>query len=247
MPNWCSTSYIFESTNRDVLKRFYDFVIKYTSDGYAIVMNGDSPFTLGNMWLGNLLHGCKVEFGATDKDIENIPCRGGITYLFTNKDNEGYIFERDCFVDDNVYYLKLDTDTAWCIMNEIWDFILEYFPDINYYYQATEYGCGIYETNDIEHEYFEEDYHVYITIDIQKYPELKSFTDAFKDYYYDDEIIEGSFSTKDLFSLLEQALKLDETEYNDIDDLISITFALFEDKDSCRFNIDMYTESEEYY
>ena len=29
MPNWCSTSYIFESTNRDVLKRFYDFVIKY--------------------------------------------------------------------------------------------------------------------------------------------------------------------------------------------------------------------------
>lgn len=243
MPNWCSTSYVFESTNRDVLKRFYDFVIKYTSDEYAIVKSG-TPFTLGNMWLGNLLHGCKVEFGATDKDTEDIPCRGIITYLFTNEENEGYIFERDCQKYDDIYYLEIETDTAWKTMFEIWNFVLKYFPDIVYYYEATEPGSRIYETNDINHRYFIDDYHVFIEIDIKQHPELNSFINAFREYNCDG-IIDESFPSERLQFLLEEALNIKDVTYS-IDTLINKTMALFENKEDCYFDINEYTESECY-
>lgn len=243
MPNWCATSYVFESKDKYVLERFYNFVIKYTSNKYALIKYEDSPFSLGNMWLGNLLNGCKVEFGATNEEIKTIYCRGTITYLFTNEEKDGYLFERDCHINDDVYILELETETAWTPMLNVWNFILKYFPDITYYYKATEPGCGIYATNDVDHVYFDNDYHV--LIEVNDCPALSSFLDAFYEYNHDG-LVDESFPSEVLQFLLRKALNIQNETY-DIDKLISMALTLFEGKEGCYFDIDKYTERGELY
>jgi len=96
------------------------------------------PNGFGSDWLGCLV----VALG---KNWEDYRCRG---YWF-NLEYDGET-------------VTFDTTTAWCPIYELFDLLCEKYTSIRHYYYAEEIGCRIYETNDIEGEYYP--YRFYVDI-----------------------------------------------------------------------------------
>lgn len=130
MPNWCITNHTIVGEEKE-LSELYNLMKKLEDMKTPLVENG-----FGSDWLGCLV----VALG---KKWQEYRCRGCWTCL---EKHEGSI--------------TFDTTTAWCPMNEVFDLLCEKFPSISHYYYAEEPGCCIYETNDIDGEYYPDRFYV---------------------------------------------------------------------------------------
>ena len=118
MPNWCFTNYMFEG-NKEEIKDLYDKLKSLEEMEKPLVENG-----FGTRWLG-----CVVSlFGG---NWEEINCRGD----FMNLE----------LLDDNT--IQLHTETAWGDMPEVWNFVLEKYESVIYYFYAEETGVCYYVEN----------------------------------------------------------------------------------------------------
>lgn len=130
MPNWCTTYYYVTGSKKEVmdLNKRMERLEKRKT---PLVKNG-----FGNMWLGNLVKDL-------DGDWEKIYCRGEWMYREYDK-------------NENV--LTFTTETAWCEMDEWRRFIESKYKTIKILYATEEPGMGIYQTNDLEGEFFSSRY-----------------------------------------------------------------------------------------
>lgn len=125
MPNWCTTSYVFEGKEEEIADLHKK--LRSLQELPAPLVEND----FGELWLG-----CVVTlFGG---DWNTIDCRGDIEDL----------------EEPNGTTLSLITSTAWGDMPEVWDFVLRQYPSIKYYFCAEESGNCYYATNDKEGKYF---------------------------------------------------------------------------------------------
>lgn len=135
MPNWNTTDYTLYG-NKDNIKRLYTD-LKNTVD---IDRTKESkPFTfLGNSyWLGYIKKKLLPEVE------EELPVRGEISYI--EEDIEDH--------DNDMASLKLTTETAWVACSELMDKIAGKY-DLQLFYYSEEPGCEIFETNDIEGQFY---------------------------------------------------------------------------------------------
>lgn len=128
MPNWCYTSYVITGNAEDV-RDLYEKMCSLEEREQSLVENG-----LGKTWLGNLV----VLLG---EDWKNIYCRGWWENL-----------NKDC--DDGA--LRFDVMSAWCEMTDVRRFICGKYPSLEVYFVSEEPNMVIYETNDVNGEYFPE-------------------------------------------------------------------------------------------
>lgn len=135
MPNWNTTDYTLYG-NKDNIKRLYTD-LKNTID---IDRTKESkPFTfLGNSyWLGYIKKSLLPEVE------EELPVRGEISYI--EEDIEDH--------DNDMASLKLTTETAWVACSELMDKIAGKY-DLQLFYYSEEPGCEIFETNDLEGQFY---------------------------------------------------------------------------------------------
>lgn len=135
MPNWNTTDYTLYG-NKDNIKRLYTD-LKNTVD---IDRTKESkPFTfLGNSyWLGYIKKSLLPEVE------EELPVRGEISYI--EEDIEDH--------DNGMASLKLTTETAWVACSELMDKIAGKY-DLQLFYYSEEPGCEIFETNDLEGQFY---------------------------------------------------------------------------------------------
>lgn len=99
------------------------------------VSKGDFKENCNQMWIGRLME----KNGVSTKDYS---LRASITYYDSEEANGGGSF-------------SLDVDSAWGPPYEWMDWIEEEYDGVGISYKAEEFGCGLYETNDIE--YFDEE------------------------------------------------------------------------------------------
>jgi len=166
MPNHCHTTYAFKSThvNKDNLislhQKLAELLFKPSRIGFGFDFES----------------GCLGEVAAIhDLDCEQVPCRGEITDIDINvadlnvnvtyydvedaslnkapTSDDGHIYDYD-----SACYFKLETETAWCPMNELWDAVLEQYEGVSYVYVAEEAGCDIFINTDTEGQFFDQRY-----------------------------------------------------------------------------------------
>lgn len=157
MANVCSTDYVFVSKNKEQLTNFkeqMDFAM-------AAVQSGRVP----------------SESGELDYDI--LPCMFGIV-----KDEpraRGYVVDiLDMEHDERGYHFKVLTSDAWRAAPDVFDEILENYPEISYVYREDEPGERIAVTNDSEGIFFPERIRFRGTVNGEDFDEfLLSDTEAF--------------------------------------------------------------------
>ena len=135
MPNWNTTDYTLYG-NKENIKRLYTD-LKKTVD---IDRTKESkPFTfLGNSyWLGYIKKSLLPDVE------EELPVRGEISYI--EEDIEDH--------DNDMASLKLTTETAWVACSELMDMIAGKY-DLQLFYYSEEPGCEIFETNDLEGQFY---------------------------------------------------------------------------------------------
>ena len=135
MPNWNTTDYTLYG-NKENIKRLYTD-LKKTVD---IDRTKESkPFTfLGNSyWLGYIK---KILLPEVE---EELPARGEISYIEEEIEDH----------DNDMASLKLTTETAWVACSELMDKIAEKY-DLQLFYYSEEPGCEIFETNDLEGQFY---------------------------------------------------------------------------------------------
>lgn len=135
MPNWNTTDYTLYG-NKENIKRLYTD-LKKTVD---IDRTKESkPFTfLGNSyWLGYIKRSLLPEVE------EELPARGEISYIEEEIEDH----------DNDMASLKLTTETAWVACSELMDKIAEKY-DLQLFYYSEEPGCEIFETNDLEGQFY---------------------------------------------------------------------------------------------
>lgn len=134
MPNWCFTEYVATGP-KEQLQRLKEIFLRLEAmPSPGLVENG-----FGSTWLGNLV----AELG---EDYTKVYCRG--TWEEINPDQEDEL----CFT----------TVTAWAEMKDVRLLIERKFPEVKLYFISEELGCGIFETNDSEHSYFDSEYYLWI-------------------------------------------------------------------------------------
>lgn len=74
---------------------------------------------------------------------EELPARGEISYIEEEIEDH----------DNDMASLKLTTETAWVACSELMDKIAEKY-DLQLFYYSEEPGCGIFETNDVEGQFY---------------------------------------------------------------------------------------------
>lgn len=197
MPNWCSTTFVFHGDGEE-LETLYKFI------DHAIDQNrtDNSTSDFKAAWLGNIL----LDLGIDKEDVchgddPHYRCRGWI---------EDVMFDE---IGDDIHELRLYTETAWDVMDEMWELTIEKLglKSINFSFCAEEPGCGYYiKRNAPDHNDFPE----------------KVYIDA---YLYGDELCDGMkiFDDVNYFDDEEQAVKwlngyfkTDFTELDEFDDLI---------------------------
>ena len=135
MPNWNTTDYTLYG-NKENIKRLYTD-LKKTVD---IDRTKESkPFTfLGNSyWLGYIKKSLLPDVE------EELPARGEISYIEEEIEDH----------DNDMASLKLTTETAWVACSELMDKIAEKY-DLQLFYYSEEPGWGIFETNDVEGQFY---------------------------------------------------------------------------------------------
>lgn len=158
MPNWCFTYYAAEGP-KDQLQKLCDTMTRVASmPPPGLINNG-----FGSSWLGNLV----MALGVDPRKQNNFRCRG--EYYNADLNQSGY--------------LTFDTMTAWCEADDTRRLIEQKFPGVHLYYISEEFGCGYWETNDIQGKYFPERY----------YFSAEDYDDAGDGNYYEslEELLEA--------------------------------------------------------
>lgn len=135
MPNWNTTDYTLYGDKENIKRLYTD--LKKTVD---IDRTKESkPFTfLGNSyWLGYIKKHLLPEVE------EELPTRGEISYIEEDIEYHG----------NDMASLKLTTETAWVACSELMDKIAEKY-ELQLFYYSEEPGCGIFETNDTEGQFY---------------------------------------------------------------------------------------------
>ena len=128
MANYCTTKLVFEGDKAE-LDEFEAMLRRLEA-----MEEKDFPVndvSWGSKWLGFIVY----ELG---ENWEEFNCKG-----------TWYDLSR---LADNV--LALTTESAWSMCDDILNLITDKWPSLQYYYYAEEQGCDIFETNDVEGEYF---------------------------------------------------------------------------------------------
>ena len=124
MPNWCETRYVIKGSKEEVSNLNSIFQKLLSNENNT---SGD----FYNTWMGYVV-------SELNGDNKQIACRG--------------------WFDDvklkNKTTLKLTTYTAWCPCFELFEFIVQKFPTLQYYFKAEEPAMDVYITNDSEKRYF---------------------------------------------------------------------------------------------
>ena len=213
MPNWCYNSEVIAGPKEQV-KPLYNNLAKWIHDD--ICKNG---FSQG--WLGNIVGHADIE---TDENPDNwkYHCRGEL------------VDEFDYYEEGNEGIIQFATETAWAPFPETWYAVLKKCaPDAKYYYMADEPNMGIYESNDINHRFFKEQFVVsYSFWDRENLPEpyLTEFKDAGDDMDWDwnEEAVIGMMQritgTKetDFKKLLQLFEEKTEEDLGDSDNYINV-------------------------
>ena len=127
MPNWCYTQYAIKGPRKDV-KALYGKMKNLQERKAPLVPNG-----FGKTWLG-----CLVK--RLGKDPQSVYCRGDWKDLELQEDGT----------------LWFSTEHAWSRPSEVEELIQEVYPNLSIYFMEEELGIGIFQTNDMYHEYFKE-------------------------------------------------------------------------------------------
>lgn len=130
MPNWCSSSITFYSTNKKQLKQLHkDFKDIY--DGEPTQENG-----FGHGWMGDYANHYYKEIGAA-----KINCRGSVAEIedVTQMKKDGTTY----------HYFQMSTSTAWSSKVELWAHIIkDNYEDVDMAFVAEECGNEVYEKYD---------------------------------------------------------------------------------------------------
>ena len=205
MPNWCYNQEVIAGPKEQV-KPLYDNLCKWIHDD--VCKNG---FSQG--WLGNIVGHAGIEEN-NNPDNWKYHCRGEITdeFEYSEEDDKGII--------------RFATETAWGPFPETWYAVLKkWAPDAKYYYLCDEPNMAIYESNDINHQFFNEKFVVsYSFWDKDNLPEpyLTEFKDAGDDRDWDwdpDEVI----------GMMERITGITMHDYND-DGELKLLMEAFEKK-----------------
>lgn len=158
MPNWCFTYYAAEGP-KDQLQKLYDTMARVASMSPPGLIEN----SFGSSWLGNLV----MASGVDPLKQQNFRCRG--EYYSVDLNQSGY--------------LTFDTMTAWCEADDTRHLIEQKFPGVHLYYISEEFGCGYWETNDLQGKYFPERY----------YFSAEDYDDAGDGNYYEslEELLEA--------------------------------------------------------
>lgn len=184
MPNWCYTDYYFYTDSekgKEQLIELYQTIEKSISNKKRL-LNSD----FGDTWLGNVIREfCPQNLRLTEDSVfcifnqEHINFRGSITYLAEPDEYEETAF-------------RLQTETAWAPMNEMWDMILQAcgFDEIKYVYEAEEPGNGVYINSDIEGRFFADRYCIDVYVSDDFYcNEMQYFSDEEDALNYLNDVI----------------------------------------------------------
>ena len=125
MTNWCSTTYSFDFPSSKEAESFEEKIRKWLADDP--IKNG-----FQSQWLGSILFHAGLATVNGDEFNTAYECCGSV-----------------CGIERTGKVLKIDTDTAWHPMNEMWTAIFQQLnltPQCRYV--ATEPECGIFVSND---------------------------------------------------------------------------------------------------
>lgn len=132
MPNWNVSIYKITGEKKD-LKDLVKRLKRLEKRKTPRVKNG-----FGKLWLGCILDEFK-------KDWHEIPCRGSII---------------DYDYCDFTNVLSMELETAWAECSDFRHTLESIYPGMKIYHYSEEPGMGIYESNDIDHLFFEDSYSV---------------------------------------------------------------------------------------
>lgn len=119
-----------------------------------------------------------------DISFKNLLSKTNLNYKLYDYTGEISYISNTVFEYKNKFICTIDTETMWTPSNNIWNDILDkYFPNITYYYFTDNMQDDIYESNDINHFFFDYDYRVNICID-------EEYSYNFPPDYIFNEIIE---------------------------------------------------------
>ena len=93
-------------------------------------------------------YGVLEELGYSDEEMYDMDLRGYIDYFVLNEDKR---------------ILDVSITHKWCSPIDFLRAIAKKFPDASIYYSTEETGCEIFETNDVDGEFFDK----YIVIDME--------------------------------------------------------------------------------
>lgn len=199
MPNWCNNTNIIHGPREEIVP-LYEKLVSWTSKNYR-----ENDFGVG--WLGNIVLGAGFSLLSEDKK-DGLFCRGNVEDSFQTVEGENkYGFFQ--LYEDTIWF---SSTTAWGPMPDMWYKILEkYAPHCRYFYLAEEPGMGIYCSNDIDHEYFSDEYVVDVTYwDEKRIP--KKYLETFDEDSYD-------WTTEELIPVLQDFTNSKETDMDTLIDL----------------------------
>ena len=207
MPNWCYNSEVIAGPKEEV-KPLYDNLVKWVHKD--ICPNGFS-----NGWLGNIVGWSGIE-SCKNPGEWKYPCRGELSDDF------------DYSEDGDESIIQFSTETAWGPFPETWYAIVQkYAPGARYYFMADEPNMAIYESNDINHRFFSEEFVVsygFYDKENLKEPYLTEFKDMEDDISWDwdpDEVI----------GMMERITGMKIEDYNNDEELDKL-IRVFEEKTS---------------
>lgn len=149
MPNWNFTD-VRVTGPKEQIDKLYDIMSSLEDMDEPNVENG-----FGNRWYGCLVNDLGI-------DWESVYCRGSWSDLERLSDTE----------------LKWWDETAWRPLTEVFDTIEATCPGVKVYWICEEPGMAIYESNDVDHQFFDTKYIFY-------------YSDGDTEYFdSDDELID---------------------------------------------------------
>ena len=184
MANWCMNSEVITGPKEEIVN-LYGLLQKWTSSNFE--KDWDEP-----SWLGNIVGFAGLK--RSDEDPEHgYRCRGNIVNDFEIEE------------DDDEATIYFSSQTAWCPMPAMWYAVVKKFaPHCEYFYTSEEPGMQIYESNDVDHRFFDEEYVVEAF-----YNDEKAVPEKIKKYFPESSY---DYRNKEIVTALQDILESKETD-----------------------------------
>lgn len=191
MPNWCSTTIAFYSTEEQKLLKFFDEINRI----FHLESSLEDDFENG--CLGKFVNEFLPDIGVYGE----VRCRGYICEVGT-----------EIKVFNGQYYFTIITETAWVSMIEMWVKILErHFPDINIAFIGEEFGnCYYVKYDDIG--FFPEMAYCSIYGNSGRFGDSEYFCDKNNAMQWLEEILEMKFPEADSVYEIEESYNARQEE-----------------------------------